>query len=206
MTSEPRPILAAILAGGEGRRLGRRQKALIEVGGSRLIDRAVACARAQCGAVVLAVGDPAPESLAPFASLGLPLLADAAAGRAGPLAGVLAGLDHAAQLGLDAVLTLPCDCPFLPGDLVSRLSAAGRLACAASAGRTHPTVALWPTRLREPLRRTLIDESLRKVAEFQRRFDCVAVEWPAKPRDPFFNVNTPEDLVRAEFLARDEDR
>ncbi len=155
----------------------------------------------------MVVGDPAREALTPsFAFLGLPVLAGALSGRAGPPAGVLAGLDHAARLGLDAVLTLPCDGPFLPGDLVSRLSMAGRLACAVSAGRTYPAVALSPTRLREPLRRALIDESLRKVAEFQRRFDCVAVEWPAEPRDPFFNVDTPEDLVRAEFLAGDEVR
>jgi molybdenum cofactor guanylyltransferase len=206
MTMEKKQILAAILSGGAGRRMGGRQKALIEVGGIRLIDRAIACARGQCGAIALVVGDSASAASSPFASLGLTLLADALPGRAGPLAGVLSGLDHAAQLGLDAVLTLPCDCPFLPGDLISRLSAAGGLACAASAGRTHPTVALWPSGLREALRQAVIDESLRKVAEFQRRFNCVAVEWPIEPHDPFFNVNTPDDLVGAEFLARGEVR
>jgi molybdenum cofactor guanylyltransferase len=132
-----------------------------------------------------------------------------------PLAGVLGGLDFAATHapGVEFLLTLPCDCPFLPGDLASRLLDAARkktrsgLACAASGGRVHPVVALWPLTLRDNLRRALLENDIRGVGQFQRDYDMTIVEWPAAGsescfRDPFFNVNTPEDLAQAEEMLR----
>jgi molybdenum cofactor guanylyltransferase len=203
MTGPKAPVLALILAGGLGRRMGGTSKGTLDLGGVRLIDRAICAAQAQCQAVAINLHDATPEAQAPFAPLGLPMLADALPGHAGPLAGVLAGLDYAAKKGFGALLSLPCDCPFLPDDLAARLyeatqkSPAG-LACAASGGRTHHVVALWPTRLRDKLRRALVDEDLRKVGQFQQNIGCVNVEWFFRVRDPFFNVNTPEDLLMAQ--------
>jgi TusA-related sulfurtransferase len=99
---------------------------------------------------------------------------------------------------------LPCDTPFLPDDLAPRLAEAARetrdgLACAASGGRVHPVIALWPVALRETLRHALA-EGERAIGRFQRRYDCAIVEWPDKPHDPFMNVNTPADLAAAEAL------
>jgi molybdenum cofactor guanylyltransferase len=207
-------ILALILAGGLGRRMEGRAKPLLPLGDRRLIDRVVDAARAQCGAVALNLHEPDAVTLAPFADLNLPVAHDAAPGRLGPLAGVLGGLDFAADHapGVEFLLTLPCDCPFLPDDLAARLLDAARntrsgLASVASSGRAHPVVALWPLALRDDLRRALLEKDIRGVGQFQRQYDMTIVEWPAAGadpyfRDPFFNVNTPEDLARAEEILR----
>jgi molybdenum cofactor guanylyltransferase len=202
-------ILALILAGGLARRMEGRPKPLLSLGGRRLIDLVAETARAQCGAVALNLHDADPETRGPFDELGLAIAADAAPGRLGPLAGVLGGLDFAAarQPEIDYVLSLPCDCPFLPGDLSERLLDAARatqsgLACAGSGGRVHPVVALWPLRLRADLRRAILEKGVRGVGQFQRNYDMAVVEWPAEPLDPFFNVNEPRDLARAEDMLR----
>jgi molybdopterin-guanine dinucleotide biosynthesis protein A len=197
------PVVAVILAGGLSRRMGGPNKTMLDLGGARLIDRAIFAAQAQCQAVAINLHDTTQEAQTPFAALGLPLLADALPGHAGPLAGVLAGLDYAAKMGFSALLSLPCDCPFLPDDLAARLyeaaqNSASGLACAASGGRAHHIVALWPIHLREKLRRALVDEDLRKVGQFQQRVGFAQVEWLFRERDPFFNVNTPEDFVLAQ--------
>jgi molybdopterin-guanine dinucleotide biosynthesis protein A len=209
MTEPHNSILALILAGGLARRMEGRAKPLLELGGRRLIDRVADVARAQCGAVALNLHDSDPETFAPFADMNLPIAADAAAGRLGPLAGVLGGLDFAAAHcpGVEFLLSLPCDCPFLPGDLAARLLEGARgagsgLACASSGGRVHPVVALWPLRLRDDLRRALLEQDMRGVGQFQRAHDMTVVEWRATPHDPFFNVNTPDDLARAEAMLR----
>jgi molybdopterin-guanine dinucleotide biosynthesis protein A len=211
MRNQERPILGLILAGGLGRRMSGLNKPFSAIGGGTLIDRVIARAQKQCDALAINLYETTQEGAAAFAKLGLPLLADAAPNHAGPLAGVLAGLDHAAQNGLTHVLSLPCDCPFLPQDLRARLFAAARetqdgLVCAASGGRAHPVVALWPTRLRDDLRHALVEEGLRKVGQFQQRYDVAQVEWIFRARDPFFNINTPDDLLRAqELLALDDE-
>lgn len=199
-------VLALILAGGLARRMEGRGKPLLQVGGQSLIERVAAVARAQCETVALNLHDAAPETVAPFAALNLLVVPDAAPGWLGPLAGVLGGLDFAAAHcpGAEFVLSLPCDCPFLPGDLAARLlDAAGKgIACAGSGGRAHPVVALWPLGLRADLRRAVLEKETRAVGQFQRDYDRKVVEWPAAPRDPFFNVNSPDDLARAEEMLR----
>jgi molybdopterin-guanine dinucleotide biosynthesis protein A len=104
------------------------------------------------------------------------------------------------------VVSVPGDCPFLPGDLVPRLlqarSAAGEpLACARSGEWRHPVVGLWPVALRHKLRAALIDEGLRKIETWSGRHGVAIADWPADPIDPFFNVNTPEDVAHAERIA-----
>jgi len=135
------------------------------------------------------------------------VLADSIDGHVGPLAGVLAGMDYAASVGAAWLLSAPGDTPFLPRDLVARLAAArtaagAEIAVAASRGRSHHAVALWPTTLRDELRRALTEEGERKVSSFIARHANVVVEWPLAPNDPFFNVNSPEDLERAEAMAK----
>jgi len=127
---------------------------------------------------------------------------------AGPLAGVLAGLDWAAAHVPDIawIASTPGDCPFLPHDLVSRLHAARQsagtpLACARSGDWRHPVVGLWPVALRKDLRHALVAEGLRKIEVWTARHGVAVADWPAKPVDPFFNVNTPEDAAQAEQLA-----
>ena len=150
-------------------------------------------------------GDPAR-----FASFGLPLLADKPPSFAGPLAGILAGLDACAQGAsprMAYVATLPVDIPFAPIDFVARLHAARRaagaeIAVAVSGARAHHVAALWPVDLAAGLRRALEAEGLRKVESFAARFRVAAAEWSSEPIDPFFNVNTREDLALAEAMLR----
>jgi molybdopterin-guanine dinucleotide biosynthesis protein A len=186
--------------------MGGASKALALVDGARLIDRVIARVGGQFDFLAINVHALTPEETAPLAPCGLPLIPDTMADRAGPLAGVLAGLDYiAAHLPqVEFLASLPCDCPFLPLDLARRLREAatgGRIACAASGGRLHPIVALWPVAAREKLHRALIEQDCRKVGYFQQTYGVSSVEWPASP-DPFFNVNTPDDLFRAKAQLR----
>ena len=155
-----------ILAGGVARRMGGVEKGFLEVGGVSIFGRTVACLGGQVGVLgVSANGD-----LGRFSGLGVVAFGDDSVGLAGglgPLAGVLAGLEWAASVGVGWVVTVPGDCPFLPGDLVARLHS-GRgvegFACAASGGRVHPVVGLWPVGCRGALR-AAVDGGERRVGD-----------------------------------------
>jgi len=200
----PPPTLGLVLAGGLARRMGGGDKARLTVGGVTILERVLTRLAPQCdGVIINANGDPAR-----FADTGLPVVADNVPDFAGPLAGILAGLDWAAANRPDIawVVSVPGDCPFLPADLVQRLHAAlaahnTPLACARSAEWRHPVVGLWPVALREDLRRALVAEELRKIEVWTARHGVAMAEWPVDPVDPFFNVNTPEDAANAERLA-----
>ena len=197
-------IAALLLAGGTGSRLGGADKALVPLAGRPLIAHALARLASQSGEPLInANGHPAR-----FAAFGLPVVPDSLPGL-GPLAGLLAGLDWAARERPQArhVLTLPADTPFPPPDLLVRLERRRRetdadIAVAASGGRVHHAVALWPVAIRSALRKALVDEDERAVSRFAARFAVTTVEWPAEPYDPFFNINTFDDLARAETIAR----
>ncbi len=184
--------------------MGGGDKCLRLLGGRTLLERVIERVRPQVGGIILnANGDPAR-----FGHFGLPVVADGVAGFAGPLAGVLAGLDWAAEERPDLpwLVSIATDTPFFPSDLVARLVAATEaegadLACAASGGRTHPVFGLWPVRLKDDLRRALVDEGLRKIDAWTARYRLATVTFPAEPVDPFLNVNTPDDLAEAERLA-----
>ena len=191
--------LGIILAGGLARRLGGGDKTLHELGGQPILAHIVARLRPQLDRLVLnANGDPAR-----LARFGLPILPDTVAGHPGPLAGILAGLESAAAHGFSWVVSVPADAPFLPLDLVGRLHE-GRdgapLAVAASAGRTHPVVALWPVAMGASLRAALA-AGQHKVG--WATDGAAIVVWPDTPVDPFFNVNTPADLAAAQAVIAD---
>ncbi|MBI1866791.1 MAG: molybdenum cofactor guanylyltransferase MobA [Methylocystis sp.] len=193
-----------ILAGGQARRLGGADKPLIEIGGVPILAHVVSRLAPQCVALVLnANGDPAR-----FSRFGLEAAPDDVEGFAGPLAGVLAGLDYVAASHPDVALavSVPADTPFVPRDLALRLASAraaagAEIAVASSGGRAHHAVALWPVTIRAALRHALIQEDIRKVSAFIGRHRHVVVEWSIEPIDPFFNVNRPEDVDRAEAMA-----
>jgi molybdopterin-guanine dinucleotide biosynthesis protein A len=203
MTTSAKP-LGLVLAGGLARRMGGGDKARISIGGATILERVLARLTPQCAAVILnANGDPAR-----FADAGLAVVPDSVPDFAGPLAGILAGLDWAAahRPEIADVASVPGDCPFLPGDLVARLSAARAaagvpLACARSGEWRHPVVGLWPVRLRADLRHALVEEDLRKIEIWTGRHGVAVADWPAAPVDPFFNVNTPQDAAAAERMA-----
>jgi molybdopterin-guanine dinucleotide biosynthesis protein A len=204
MTISVPPTLGLVLAGGLARRMGGGDKAFIRIGDSTILDRALARLRPQCAGVIInANGDPAR-----FAQARLPVVPDSVAEFPGPLAGILAGLDWAAEHQPDIawVASVPGDCPFLPRNLVGRLhearaSADLPLACARSGEWRHPVVGLWPVALRHDLRSALVEDGLRKIEAWTARHGVAVADWPAELVDPFFNVNTPEDVAQATRLA-----
>jgi molybdenum cofactor guanylyltransferase len=207
MTTEP-ATYGLVLAGGLARRMGGGDKGLIRIGGATILERALARVGPECaGLIINANGDPAR-----FARFGLPVVADDVEGFAGPLAGILAGLDWLAanEPAIGWLASVPGDCPFLPRDLVRRLNAARTaarvpLACAKSGDWRHPVVGLWRVDLRADLRRAVVAEGLRKIEVWTARHGVALAEWPADPVDPFFNVNTPEDAAQAQRFAAIEE-
>lgn len=197
---------ALILAGGLSRRMGR-DKRLAHLGGRPLLAHVLERLRPQVES--LAINAPQPLEIDPA----LPLVPDTLPGRPGPLAGVLAGLRHAARTspGASHLLTVPADTPFLPHDLVARLAAAADdpagIVVAASRGRPHPVVALWPLSLVDDLEAWLRDPDNRRLQAFIARHPNRAVAFAGISTaigdlDPFFNVNTPDDLATAERFLK----
>lgn len=203
-------IFGAILAGGQGRRMGGpdgsgADKALLGLGGKTLVARAIDRLEPQVERLAISAnGDPAR-----LAGLGLPVLADHQP--LGPLAGALAALDWAAARGATAVVTVAVDTPFFPGDLVPRLCLAaetspeglafastGTSETGAGAGRDHPTFALWPVSLRDSLSTFLASGEKPKVLAFALAHGAVRASFPDD--GAFANLNTPADLARAEAL------
>jgi molybdenum cofactor guanylyltransferase len=202
------PTLGLVLAGGLARRMGGGDKARIAIGGATILQRVLARLTPQCARVIINANGDATR----FADTHLPVVGDSVPDFAGPLAGILAGLDWAAANApqCEWLASVPGDCPFLPADLVTRLHQARTpagtpLACARSGEWRHPVVALWPVSLREDLRRALIDEGLRKIENWTARHGIAVADWPVEPVDPFFNVNTPEDAARAQAIASELD-
>jgi molybdopterin-guanine dinucleotide biosynthesis protein A len=195
-------LSVVILAGGRASRMGGGDKPLRLLRQVPILSHVLARVARQGRALVLnANGDPDR-----FAGFGLPVVADAEGDFPGPLAGILAGLDWAASQGQAGdVLSVPGDCPFIPHDLAERIDEARRisglpLACAGSGGWTHPVIGLWPVSIREELRAAM-QAGERKIDRFTARFGCATAEWSTEPFDPFFNVNTPDELQQAEAMA-----
>ena len=194
-------VAGVLLAGGQSRRMGGGDKCLRALGGRTILDHIITRARPQVLSLVLnANGDPAR-----FADYQLPVTPDTVEGFAGPLAGVLAGLDWATAHAPDCVwlASFATDAPFLPEDLVARLLKAVQtegadLACAMSDDRRHPVFGLWPLRLRETLRAAMLEEDIRKVDLWTGRYKLAVVPFEVDGVDPFFNANRPEDLEIAE--------
>lgn len=207
-------VPGVILAGGQATRMGGGDKGLLPLGGVPILRRVIDRLAPQAGPLALNANGEA----ARFDGYGLPVLPDSIDGFPGPLAGVLAGLDWAAGQGAQAIVTVAADTPFFPTDLVSRLTDAAQgqthpLVLAAtpraegertkSMSRSglirHPTFGLWPVALRDDLRAAL-EDGLSKVVIWTERHGGRECVFDA-PGDPFFNVNTPEDLARAEALT-----
>lgn len=196
--------LGLVLAGGLARRMGGGDKGMIKIGGQIILERVLERLKPQCSHIIInANGNPER-----FGFTGLPVVPDDIPNFAGPLAGILAGLEWAASNAPDTeyLLSAPGDCPFLPRTLNNRLSAAlaaenKPLACAKSGDWRHPVVGLWPVALRSDLRRALMEENLHKIEVWTARYGVAIAEWADTPIDPFFNVNTPDDAERANEIA-----
>lgn len=197
-----------ILAGGLARRMGGGDKGRLILQGQSMMSRVVERLAPQVAQVGLnANGDPDR-----FEDLGLPVFPDSIDGYAGPLAGVLAGLDWACAQGGEHIVTVAADTPFFPCDLVPQLILASEgmkvpLALAATkepngVSMWQPTFGLWPVALREDLRGHL-QNGLRKIVQWTEIHSVRQAAFSSTPFDPFFNVNTPQDLETANTLLKD---
>ncbi len=198
------PIVGIVLAGGRSRRMGGGDKSFALLAGRPLIAHVVARLVPQVTAVVVSANGPPLR----YASLGLPVVADTVAGFAGPLAGFLAGMEWARENLPEAVhvATVAADTPFFPTDLVARLSAAAGpegMAVARTKGRNHPVFTLLPVSGAGDLNRFIAAGGSLKVADWLARYDVMAVDFDedASGYDPFFNINTPMELARAEKMT-----
>jgi molybdopterin-guanine dinucleotide biosynthesis protein A len=194
--------VGVILAGGQARRMGGVDKALMPLGGTTLIERAIARAAVQVTDLIInSNGDPAR-----FAHLGLPVIADRVPGFVGPLAGILAGFEwmRANRPRARWLASFACDCPFFPLDMVARLVEGARserasvAVAASSSGQHHPVFAVWSADITSSSEDVLVQGGFRKMDDFIATLPNLRVSFAAEPIDPFLNINTPEELARAE--------
>ncbi|KPN63942.1 molybdenum cofactor guanylyltransferase [Aliiroseovarius crassostreae] len=205
-------LYGVILAGGLATRMGGSEdtqldKGRLVLGGKTLLDHVITRLAPQVDAMALNANGDASR----FADTELQVLPDSIDGFAGPLAGVLAGMDWAADQGATHILTAAADTPFFPTDLANRLIAAATsedapIALAATNApkrgpMRQPTFGLWPVTLRDDLR-TALERGLRKVVLWTDEHGAALAPYDPTPFDPFFNVNTPEDLATAETLLK----
>ncbi|WP_137388648.1 molybdenum cofactor guanylyltransferase MobA [Rhodoligotrophos defluvii] len=196
-------VVGVILAGGRGSRLGGVDKALVDLGGEPLIAHGIRRLQPQVAALLINANGDAQR----FRQFGLPVVPDEnQASRAGPLGGLLAGMRATSSLVPDTkwLVSLPCDTPFPPADLVEQLLRCAGDALvmrAASGGRVHHLVAAWRLSLFRDLEQA-IASGMRKVAAWVSRHEphVGTVEFPTEPFDPFFNINRPEDLRQAALI------
>lgn len=190
-------IAGAIIAGGHSSRMGR-EKAFVQLAGQPLLAHVIAKLAHQVDTLLINANGDTDR----FLAFGLRVIPDIRSGIATPLTGIQTCLHAAAAEGFDAVLTTPCDTPFLPSDLVQRLSAASLPGVIAASGKQrHVLTGLWSVALRDVLDTAIQQDGLRRVQDWAAHCAAVSIFWPDKPIDPFFNVNTPEDLAEARRFA-----
>ncbi len=183
-------IAALILAGGKGIRLGGADKAFLELHGQPLIAHLLSRLLPQADKIAISANGDATR----FNAYPLLVLPDGPLAGFGPLAGLAAGLEWAEQQGAETLVTVPVDTPFIPLDLVQRLTPAP--AVAAYLGRQHHLVAHWQVSARHRLLGFLKTSPPYKVRDFLQRCGAVQVAFEAEA-DPFLNINAPEDFETA---------
>jgi molybdopterin-guanine dinucleotide biosynthesis protein A len=200
-------IVGVILAGGLARRMGGGDKSMLQLGGRRILDYVIESAQNQLETVIInANGDPER-----FTEFNLPVQADIVPDFAGPLAGVVSAMAWVKQNQPSAthIITLAADTPFFPADYVPRMLElmqlkGERLACASYQGRTQPVFGLWPVNLFDDLYKALVEDDMRKVDRFTAPYGVADVPFDELSRNPFFNVNKPEDIALGEQQLADK--
>jgi molybdenum cofactor guanylyltransferase len=201
-------LAGIVLAGGQSTRMGGQDKCLLKLDGKTLLQRSVDKLMPQVDVIAINANSDEDGYLHP----GLPVLRDSFQGFAGPLAGVLTGMEWAHMRGASHVVTVAADTPFFPDDFTAKMQTAlstqsGEIAIAETSDTggkffNHPTFGIWPVSLRDDLRGAL-GLGVRKVMQWVKPHGVVKVAFPSMPFDPFFNVNRPEDYEMAQILLKE---
>ncbi len=194
-------IIGAIIAGGQSSRMGGREKAFLELDSKPLILHVIEQFEPQVDQLIINANGDATR----FSEFGLVVVPDAVAALTTPLAGLHAALQFAKRVDANVLITVPSDTPFLPFDLVVRLMEIVRTsgaAIASSGGQDHYIIGAWKTELLDDLESAVAKDGMFRVKDWAHRASAQRVVWPAEPYDPFFNVNAPEDVVRAQQLLK----
>ncbi len=196
-------IVGVILAGGQSRRFGGGDKFVRELNGEALVDRVIERVRPQTGQMIISSNTETPY----LTKFELPIVADTIQGYAGPLAGILSGMEWTRENAPECewIVSFPSDAPFVPLDCVAQMleqavADNAEIVCASSGGRTHPVCALWWVDLADNLRQAMMEEEMRKIDLWTARHQLSVREFSDQPFDPFFNINHPEDLEQAEKI------
>ena len=197
--------VGVVLAGGRAQRMNGADKPMLTLAGKTLMQHVVSRAAPQVDQLLINANGDAGR----FAGFGRTIVPDGVGGYPGPIAGILAGFDWTRQNRPDAqwLVSFACDCPFMPEDLVERLIEGARasnvpVSIAASGSRHHPVFAAWRTDLALSADEILVKRGLRKVDRLVESFPNTRIEFDTRAVDPFFNINTPDDLALAESLLR----
>ena len=198
-------VTGIILAGGQSRRFGGGDKYLMELNGRLLIDHIVGRVRPQTDDLI--INSPSSNEL--LEKRNLPIIPDSIQGYAGPLAGILTGMEWVLKNKSEChwIVTFPSDAPFIPKDCVEKMKICAEkekanIVCSASGGRAHPVCALWRVDLADDLRKAMLNEEMRKIDLWTARHRLAVVEFLNQPFDPFFNINNVGDMERAEEILK----
>ena len=203
-------IPGIILAGGLSRRMGGGDKGLLMLGETSIIERVIDKILPQVGSLAININGDSSR----FPDYKLPIIPDSIKGYLGPLSGILAGMEWAFKNGNRYIATVAADTPFLPDDLIKRLHAMVKsknlnIGIAASRILTvddvfiHPTIGIWEVALKDDLRDALANDT-RKIMFWAKKFklDYYYFDTSDKLSDPFFNINTPDDLEEAKYRLK----
>lgn len=197
-------VPCVILAGGKGRRMGGKDKALIPLLDRPLLSYVLESISGHVAPIALNIN----TNLDKFSEFGYEIIEDPIKGHLGPLAGILASLNWASQLNQKWVMTLPCDTPFLPKNIVKEMIKLKNkeldvdLVVAQSKGYNHPVIALWKSDLNLKLEKAL-NEGIRKIDIFTSNLKVAYVDFDKinnENFDPFTNLNSPLDLIKAQQI------
>lgn len=190
------PVLGVILAGGRSSRMGGNDKFLLDLGGKKILDHIIERLEPQVDRLILNANREVDTILEVVPDL---------VNSYGPLGGLYSALNYARENGFSQIITVPCDTPFIPYDFASRLleNRQTPIAVAKSAGRLHPVLALWHISLLGELKKTIENNQLKMMDWISSR-SVTEVCWDTLP-DPFFNINTADDLATAEKRVKSHD-
>ena len=204
-------IPGIILAGGLSRRMGGGDKGLLMLGETSIIERVIDKILPQVGSLAININGDSSR----FPDYKLPIISDSIKGYLGPLSGILAGMEWAFKNGNRYIATVAADTPFLPDDFIKRLHTmvkSKNLNIGIAASRIlsgddvfiHPTFGIWEVALKDDLRDALANDT-RKIMFWAKKFklDYYYFDTSDKLSDPFFNINTPDDLEEAKYRLKE---